>query len=111
MNGEFTLFRGKNQQFYFSLKAPNGETIGHSEGYTRKESALNGISSVRANSQYNDRYTFLQGRDNQYYFNLKSYPNQEIILQSEGYVTKQGAENGKNAVKRYAPGALVKEQT
>lgn len=41
-----------------------------------------------------------------YYFRLKA-PNGEIIVQSEGYRSKQGAENGVKAVKRYAPGATV----
>lgn len=33
------------------------------------------------------------GKDEQYYFNLVA-PNHEIILSSEGYVKKGGAENG-----------------
>jgi len=42
---------------------------------------------------------------------LKSYPSKEIILQSEGYTTKQGAESGKNAVKKYSPDAPIVDLT
>ena len=96
MKGKFQLFKGTNGQYYFRLKAPNSEIIGHSEGYTTKQSAEVGISSVRSNAPYESRYTILQGTDGQYYFHLKA-ANGEIILQSEGYVSKQGAEKGKEA--------------
>ncbi len=48
--GEFTLFKGKDDQYYFNLKADNGEIIAQSEGYTSKQSAENGIASVRSNA-------------------------------------------------------------
>ena len=48
--GEFTLFKGKDDQYYFNLKADNGEIIAASEGYTSKQSAENGIASVRSNA-------------------------------------------------------------
>lgn len=46
----FNLTRGRDGQYYFNLKASNGETICQSEGYTTKQSALNGISSVKVNA-------------------------------------------------------------
>lgn len=107
---KFELFKGRNGQYYFRLKAPNGETIGHSEGYVTKQGALNGIDSVKINAPLDSRYTIFQGNDGQYYFNLKA-ANNEIILQSEGYRARQGAENGKEAVKRYAPTAPVEDLT
>lgn len=110
MNAVFELFKGTNGQYYFRLKAPNGEIIGHSEGYISKQSAENGIASVRANAPYDARYTVFQGRDLQYYFNLKA-ANGEIILRSEGYVSQQGATNGKEAVKKYAPTAKLRDLT
>lgn len=106
----FQLFTGRNDQYYFRLKAANGEIIGNSEGYVSKQGALNGISSVRTHSQYDRFYTFFNGRDGQYYFNLKA-SNGEIILASEGYQTRAGAENGKESVKRNAPIAEVLDLT
>lgn len=45
---------------------------------------------------------FVSSRNLQYYFRLKS-GNGEIILGSEGYVTKQGCLNGIASVKANAP--------
>ena len=50
MPGKFEIFTGKNKKHYFRLKATNGETILSSQGYKSKASCLNGIESVRKNS-------------------------------------------------------------
>jgi len=39
-----------NGQFYFVLKAANGEIIGNSELYTSKQARENGIESVKKNA-------------------------------------------------------------
>ncbi len=44
---KFILFQGRDRQYYFSLVATNGEIIATSEGYTTKQSAKNGIESVK----------------------------------------------------------------
>ncbi len=48
INPKFQVFKGKDGQFYFRLKAANGEVICSSEGYTTKQSCLNGIQAVKA---------------------------------------------------------------
>ena len=45
-------------------------------------------------------YSYFIGKDGQYYFNLRA-ENDKIILQSEGYVTKQGALNGIKSVQNH----------
>lgn len=47
---KFEIFKATNGQFYFRLKAGNGEIIAFSEGYVTKQGALNGIASVKANA-------------------------------------------------------------
>ena len=47
-NPKFQVFKGKDNQFYFRLRAANGEIICGSEGYTTKQSCLNGISAVKS---------------------------------------------------------------
>lgn len=47
---KFEVFKGTNQQYYFRLKAPNGQTIAASEGYMRKQSAIDGANSVKLNA-------------------------------------------------------------
>lgn len=46
----FVIFKGSNDQYYFHLKASNGEIIAASEGYKAKAGALNGIRSIKRNA-------------------------------------------------------------
>ncbi len=56
------------------------------------------------------KFHLFVGRNGKYYFDLKA-PNGEIICQSQGYVSKQGAERGIAAVKKDAPGAEIVDET
>lgn len=108
-NPKFQVFRStSNQEFYYRLKARNGENILSGEGYTTKQSCLNGIRSVKTNSQYDFRYEDKTSVNGQYYFNLKA-ANGEIIGTSEMYTTSSARDNGKAAVKKVAPGAGIEE--
>ncbi|ENM5778137.1 YegP family protein [Vibrio mimicus] len=48
--GVYELKKSTNGQFYFVLKASNGQVIVTSETYTSKQNALNGINSVKENA-------------------------------------------------------------
>ncbi|MEV8376761.1 YegP family protein [Kribbella sp. NPDC056861] len=50
MAGKFELYEDKSGGFRFRLKAGNGEVIAVSESYKTKDSALNGIESVKKNA-------------------------------------------------------------
>jgi len=50
MPGKFVIKKSSNGQYYFLLKASNGETIAQSEMYLAKSSARNGIQSVKDNA-------------------------------------------------------------
>jgi uncharacterized protein YegP (UPF0339 family) len=41
----------KDGQWYFHLKAKNGEIIAQSQGYTTKDNCINGIQSIKNNAQ------------------------------------------------------------
>jgi len=45
--GKFEIFEGKDGQFYFHLKAENGEIIAASQAYTTKQSAEHGIAAIK----------------------------------------------------------------
>lgn len=45
--GKFEIFKATNGQYYFRLKAENGEVIAVSEGYASKQGAQNGIAAVK----------------------------------------------------------------
>jgi uncharacterized protein YegP (UPF0339 family) len=49
--GKFVISTRTNNEFQFSLKADNGQTILSSEGYSTKAACTNGIESVKKNSQ------------------------------------------------------------
>ena len=49
---KFEVYTDKAGEFRFRLKATNGEIIAVSEGYKSKASCLNGIESVRKNSEH-----------------------------------------------------------
>lgn len=47
---KFELYLDKANEYRFRLKAHNGQNIAASEGYSAKESCVNGIASVRKNA-------------------------------------------------------------
>ncbi|NVK36345.1 MAG: YegP family protein [Gammaproteobacteria bacterium] len=98
MSGKFEIFVGKDEQFYFHLKAGNGEIILASEGYTQKHNAEKAIESVRVNSQFDDNYVDEVARDGSFYFVLRA-DNHEVIGVSQMYQSRQGADHGKASVK------------
>jgi uncharacterized protein YegP (UPF0339 family) len=48
--GKFVLKKGTTGKYHFNLVASNGQVIATSESYERKQSALNGIESVKSNA-------------------------------------------------------------
>ena len=49
-DGKFEVYTDKAGEYRFKLKAPNGEVIAVSEGYSSKKSCMNGIESVKKNA-------------------------------------------------------------
>lgn len=47
---QFEIFKDAAGEYRFRLRAPNGEIIAASEGYTQKSSCKNGIASVKENA-------------------------------------------------------------
>lgn len=107
--GKFVIKTGSNGQYYFNLKADNGQVILSSEGYTTKTSCQNGIDSVKANAKSDSNYDRRTSSNGKYYFNLKAV-NGQIIGTSEMYETSSGRDNGIESVKTNAPGATVVEE-
>lgn len=46
-NPKFQIFKGKDGQFYFRLRAKNGEIVCSSEGYTTLQSCKSGIEVIK----------------------------------------------------------------
>jgi len=47
--GKVEIFKGKDEQFYFRVVAPNNEILVVSEGYVTKQNCKNGIKSLMEN--------------------------------------------------------------
>ncbi|ACV25483.1 YegP family protein [Kangiella koreensis] len=111
MKGKYEIFQSTaNNEYYFRLKASNGEPILASEGYTAKSSCQGGIESVKKNSPDDNNYARKDSKNNQYYFVLKAQ-NHEPIGHSEMYTTKASRDNGIESVKRFGPDADVVDLT
>ena len=46
-NPKFQVFQGRDEQWYFRLRAANGEIICGGEGYSSKQMCLKGIEAVK----------------------------------------------------------------
>ena len=49
-NPKFEVYKDKKGEFRFRLKAKNGQIIATSEGYSKVDSCLKGIASVKKNA-------------------------------------------------------------
>lgn len=106
MSAKYEIKNSANGQYYFNLKAGNGEVILTSETYVSKAGAEGGIVSVRANAPVDSRYERKTAINGQKYFVLKA-ANNEPIGKSEMYSSAGAMENGIESVKTNAPAAPV----
>ena len=101
----FQLFQSSGQ-YWYPLRADNGEIVQSGEGHTAKVSCENGIRAVQANCQPHRFESFLDS--GQYGFNQVA-ANGEIIGRSEKYTTTQARDYGLQVVLREAPKARVQD--
>ncbi len=109
MPGKFVVFKGKDGESYFRLKAGNGEIILSSQGYKTRKSCLNGIESVRKNSQDDARFVCNTAKDGRTYFVLMATNGQEIG-RSQMYKSERGCKTGIMSVAKNAADATVVEE-
>ncbi|WP_111709432.1 YegP family protein [Lutibacter citreus] len=105
---KFEIFKDKKEEFRFRLKAGNGQIILVSEGYKIKASCLNGIESVRENSQDDSKFEKLIAKNGKPHFNLKA-SNGQVIGVSEIYSSMITMNNGINSIKKNAVKAIIVE--
>ena len=110
MAAKFEIKQGKKGQFFFNLKAANGEVILTSETYKVKESSDKGIESVRKNSASDAMFDRKVASNGQNYFVLKA-ANGETIGKSETYSSYSAMVKGIASVRRNAPLARVVDTT
>ncbi|RWR03648.1 hypothetical protein ED28_01280 [[Pantoea] beijingensis] len=110
MSAKYEIFSGKNGQFYFRLKAGNGEVILSSEGYVSKSGCQNGIDSVKKHAANDNNYHRLEANNGAPYFTLKA-ANHQVIGQSEMYSSTQARDKGIESVQKNGPTATVADLT
>lgn len=110
MSAKFELKKAKDGQIHFNLLAGNGQVILTSEMYKAKDSALNGIESVKKNSQREGAFETKTSSNDKHYFLLKA-TNGQVVGQSQMYSSASACRNGIESVQKNAPGAATDDQT
>ena len=132
--GVFEIILDSADKFRFHLKAANGQIIAVSQSYGAKESAINGIDSIKTNAPIakivdlttaegampkpkhakgivqETVFEIQTNAPDKWRFHLKA-ANGEIIAVSQSYQTKESAEAGIASVKNNAPMAKVVDLT
>lgn len=108
--GKFVVAKNAGDDFYFNLKADNGQVILTSQGYSSKASCMNGIDSVKNNAPDDGQFSRKESTNSKYYFNLKA-TNGQIIGTSQMYESAAGRDNGIESVKNNAPSASVEDNS
>jgi len=110
MPGKFEVYKDKAGEYRFRLKAANGQNILTSEGYGKKTSCMNGVESVKKNSQNPDRIVKKTTPSGKYRFNIIA-SNGQVVGASQNYDSESGCRSGMKSVAECAPGASVDDQT
>ena len=108
--GKFEITTRKNGEFQFNLKATNGQVILTSQGYATKATCLNGIESVKKNSQEEKRFDCKVASNGKPFFNLMA-TNGQIIGTSQMYANETNMKNGIASVKKNASQAEIVDMT
>ncbi|MEO7743130.1 MAG: YegP family protein [Usitatibacter sp.] len=110
MNGWFDVNRSKADEFFFVLKAGNGEVVMTSEMYKSRASADTGIASVQKNSADDFNYERATAADGRLHFNLRA-ANHQVIGSSQMYATRETREVGIESVKENGMSTTIKDNT
>lgn len=110
MAGKFEIYKDKAGEYRFRLKAGNGQNILGSEGYKSKASCINGIESVKKNSQNPDRFESSKTASGKWTFRLKA-SNGQVIGTSQTYSGEAACRNGMESVAKSSNGAPTDDQT
>lgn len=104
---KYVIRKATNGQFWWVLKAGNGETILTSETYTTKQGCQSGINSSKINTA-DSNFKRLTSKRNEPYF-TQNAANHQVLGTSEMYSSKQGMETGIASVKKNAPIAVIED--
>ncbi|WP_339877958.1 YegP family protein [uncultured Algoriphagus sp.] len=104
---KYVVKKATNGQFFWVLKAGNGETLLTSETYTTKQGCLQGISSSK-NCVSDTNFRRLSSARMEPYFTQVAN-NYQVLGTSEMYSSSYARDQGIESVKRNAPNAQVED--
>ncbi len=98
------------EPFSFSFQDAHGKAIVRSENYKVKNSALNGIESVKKNCIDDARYEMKEAKNGKLYFNLKA-SNGQIVATSALFDTSDERDASIAVLKSEGPDAVMDDQS
>ncbi|SFR36861.1 Uncharacterized conserved protein YegP, UPF0339 family [Robiginitalea myxolifaciens] len=108
ITGYYTLFTGKDGNYYFNLKAGNNKIILRgTERYRSKSDCLTGIRSVQQHGPNRANYVVKTAVNGQPYFVLKAR-NNEVIGFGETYTSQAALNNGIRSVMENSQSRVIK---
>jgi uncharacterized protein len=102
----FVIHNSRDNQLYFTLRAPNHEVILTSETYQSLSALKNGIESVRIHAPETAHFVLRASRAGEPYFVLRA-ANHEVLGTSEMYSSRNACEAGIASVGLNAPIAEI----
>jgi uncharacterized protein YegP (UPF0339 family) len=107
--GKFVTTTGNDGNYYFNLKADNGQVILTSQGYTTAAAMNAGIASVQKNAPDENRYDRQTATNGKLYFNLMA-GNGQVIGKSQMYENESGRSQGIASVSSNGTTATVEAE-
>ena len=81
-----------------------------SENYKAKKSALNGIESVKTNSQVDKRYELKESKNGKFFFNIKA-TNGQVVGTSSLFATEDERTEAMELLKNESPDASLTDES
>lgn len=106
-NGKFQLYKENSKSFFVKLLASNGQVLMVTQRYASKQSALNGIESIKK-AINNQNFTIFKDKQNRFQFKLYT-TNKQLIVSGETYPQKANCLSSVQSVIRFSEKAEVVE--
>jgi uncharacterized protein len=106
MSGKFEIKSSSNGQYFFNLKAGNGQVILSGGMSKEKSKSLSDIEAIKTNAPLDERYERKLSSKEEPYFVLKASDG-DTLGKSEMYSSSTSMENGIASVKTNAPTAPI----
>lgn len=105
--GKYQLYKEDSKSFFVKLLASNGQVLLVSQRYASKQSASNGIESIKK-AIGNQNFTIEKDKQNRFQFNIYT-ANKQLLISGESYPQKANCQKAIQSVIRFGTLAKVVE--